>query len=253
MILNAAGLPVVLQASSVQLQDLVGSLSPGDVLRGRIVDLLPQNQALVNLRGQNVVAQLPANLSLAKGDILSLMVGQAEAGGVGVPASLVLKLVSAINPNGASGAAFSPASSSAATLGTGQLEQALDAARLPANALNLSLAQTLAHLGAPLDAGTLTSLSAAAESLLANERGSASNAGSSSDLQDLLNGGVAQFKLAVALNPSGQDTLSLADAGRSLQAALDQTGLGAPTAGALASLRAAMDQALADPGATSNA
>ncbi|HTA16810.1 MAG TPA: hypothetical protein VK786_03605, partial [bacterium] len=132
MLVSASGIPILLQAGQVPLQDLIGSLSAGDTLAGRVVELLPQNQALISLRGQNVVAQLPAGTALSKGEILSLQVSQSTPGEGSSAASLVLKILSppesALAPSGMGPGGAITAST---TPGFSQLEQALGAAKLP--------------------------------------------------------------------------------------------------------------------------
>jgi len=229
MIANAAGVPLLLQASNVHLQDLIGSLTPGDAVKGRVVELLPQNQALINVRGQNVVAQLPAGTSLAKGDLLSLLVSQTSAGEGTTAAGLVLKLMSVI-PAGSTSPVPAPSASTSAPLTPGftQLEQALASAKLPVNSVNLALAQTLSRLGVPLDPQTLQSLSQSVESLIANEQmPSATNATVLADpvVQQALQEGLAQINLGIQLSPSGQTAVGLMQAARGLEDALQ--GLGA--------------------------
>src|SRR4051812_47492370 len=80
MALNSLGLPLVLQASNQQVQDLMSGLKAGDLLRGRLVDLLPGGKAVLNLQGQNLLAQLPPASSgqvFQKGALLMLQVTQA--------------------------------------------------------------------------------------------------------------------------------------------------------------------------------
>jgi hypothetical protein len=236
-------------------------LGVGDTLAGRVVELLPQNQALINLRGQNVVAQLPASSALAKGEILSLLVSQSTPGEGSAPASLVLKLMAAPEPG-----PMSPAPSAGAPLagsttpGFSQLEQALGAAKLPANSVNLALVQTLSRLGAPLNAQTLQTLSRTVESLISNEVApTAPGPGSALEdpaVQRALQEGVAQVKVAAQMSPSSEQAVTLMQAARSLQEAL-QTGanppagaLSAPPAGAenwSASIEQAVQSFLNDP------
>jgi Flagellar hook-length control protein FliK len=203
----------------------MGSLSAGDVLAGRVVELLPQNQALISLRGQNVVAQLPAGNALAKGEILSLQVSQVSPGEGSTAASLVLKL--AAPPPGAgtpSAQAQASPGSVSTTPGFSQLEQALGAARLPVNSVNLALAQTLSRLGAPLDAQTLQTLSRSVESLISNEGAqTAQNPGSVLEdraVQQVLQEGLALAKGAAQMSQSSEQAVILMQAARSLEGAL---------------------------------
>ncbi|HTB22121.1 MAG TPA: flagellar hook-length control protein FliK [bacterium] len=230
MAVSAAGIPILLQAASIPLQDLAAALSPGAVVNGRVVELLPQNQALISLRGQNVVAQLPPGSSLAKGDVLSLLVVQASAGdpSTATPASLLLKLLPATE-NGAQPSAQAPSpgtASSSGTPGFGPMEAALSAAKLPANSVNLALAQTLSRLGAPLDAPSLQALSRSVESLISNETTQTSRPGSALEdpsVRQSLQEGLAQVRVATQMSPSGEQALNLMQAARSLEEAL-QTG-----------------------------
>ncbi len=238
MVVNAAGLPLSIQASPVALGDLIGGLSPGDLLRGRVVELLPKNQALVSLRGQNVVAQLPSGTAVGKGSVLSLAVSQADAGGPATPASLLLRLLGVSTP-GAPGTAGGPVGSAGqATAGQGAAstaEQALLAAKLPATALNLSIAETLVKLGASPDPAALSALSSAAQALVSAERGAATAAAPDPAAAALAEGS-AQIKLALGQAQGSGEAVALRQALALMQGAssADASALGPAVAGILA-------------------
>ena len=223
MAISAAGIQILLQSGNVQLKDLVDTLQPGDSLKGRVVELLPQNNAVINLRGQNVVAQLPANTSLAKGDILSLQVSQSTPGEGSQPSSLVLRLqaqtlaTSLESPAGL-GSSLSLLGQSS---GLAQIEQALGAAKVPVNNVSVAVAQTLSSLGVSLEPATLNALVHATESLIANEQAPAqSGSGLNAPLQEAIQDGLAQVKIAAQLSPSSEQTVSLLQVARGLEAAL---------------------------------
>jgi hypothetical protein len=84
MAINALGQTLLLALSGQQVSDLTDGLKTGDLLRGRVVEVIPdQGQAVVNLRGINVLAELLGQAqSLAKGDIL-----QVQVKGIPVPSA----------------------------------------------------------------------------------------------------------------------------------------------------------------------
>ena len=201
--MNAVGLNLLLQASPQQLQDLLQNQQPGTLMRGRIVDLLPQGRAVINLQGQNLLAQLPpqsvTGAAFQKGDLLTLQVTQAasnsnpKAGAAPDPnQALTLRLVSNSNVNApaqnsalaGSQALNLPLTARVALPPQAGIEQALGAARLPVNSATIAVAQTLAAHGLPLDPPTLQSVVQQAESLLAAEQAnpSPSTAGQNSSI-----------------------------------------------------------------------
>jgi hypothetical protein len=186
MAMNSVGLNLLLQASPQQVQDLLLGLQPGAILRGRVVDVLPQGKAVIQLQGQNLLAQLPpaaAGQAIQKGDILSLQVsppsppqggGSAPANAAGHAQTLTLRLL----PN-AAGAGAPPSASVQSPSARVPLppqaviEQALIAAKVPVNSATLAAAKILAAHGLPLDAQTLQSVVQIADSLLAAEQAQA--------------------------------------------------------------------------------
>jgi hypothetical protein len=80
MAVNALGQTLLLALSGQQITDLTDGLKAGDLLKGRVVDVLPPEaggnpKAVVNLRGINVVAELQGKAQiLAKGDLLQVQV-----------------------------------------------------------------------------------------------------------------------------------------------------------------------------------
>ncbi len=141
------------------------TLKAGDLLQGRIVDLLPDNKAVISLRGLNLLAQLPEaqpGQAFVRGTLLDLAVIQAKPQGSAAQASLTLKLTGFSRP--AQAAAVLPPSSPPLPRQT--LEGLLSQANLPATSANLQAAQTLSRYGLPLDPQTLQSVMGAAQSML---------------------------------------------------------------------------------------
>ena len=222
MVVSALGLPILLQATNTQLDGLFAGLGAGDQVRGRVVELLPQDKAVMNLRGQNVVAQLPAGSLVQKGDALLLKVTQSQAGVAGKGGSLTLRLLTDPAAVLAAAAAVPSSAATHALPAQGLLEQALGNARLPVSNLTLTVAQTLARLGAPLDAVGLQRAVQSTEALLANENPAGTGAGAAPNpqVQRGLQAALEQLRLAAQFSPSGQDRLLLQQAMRDLGQAL---------------------------------
>jgi len=224
MAVSALGLPFLLQASANQLDTLFAGLNAGDQVRGRVVEMLGQDQAVVSLRGQNVVAQLPPVNDLQKGDLLLLQVTQMPSTEAGRTASLTLRLLPAsVAAAGSPGILAQTAPASNALPAQAVVEQALSNARLPVNSLTVTVAETLARLGAPLDAASLQRAVQATEALLTNE---APPTGPqvpllSPQVQAALQDGLSQVKVAAQFSPSSQANVLLQQAARELTQALE--------------------------------
>ena len=232
MAVNALGLPLLFQAGPGQIGDLFSGLQAGDTLRGRLIELVGQDQAVVSLRGQNLVAQLPPNSGLQKGDALVLQVGAFNPADLAKGAALTLRLLPAV----ASGAALGPVLDNGAAMASpgsaGRLEQVLNAAQLPLSSINFKVAETLSQLGAPLDRASLQAAAQATLALLGNE-----NAGASAPrpmllrnpgLQLLLQDGLAQAQVTAQFDPSSQNVLILQQAARALSQSLALGAASAP-------------------------
>ena len=58
-----------------KIQDFLATLKQGDVVTGRVVDILAaDNKAIINFKGFNIVSQLPEGSTLQKGDIINVSV-----------------------------------------------------------------------------------------------------------------------------------------------------------------------------------
>jgi hypothetical protein len=69
----------LLQSTDKNVQDFIASLQPGDSLRGRVIDILTnENKAIINFKGYNLVSQLPQGLNIQKGDIINVLVSQLD-------------------------------------------------------------------------------------------------------------------------------------------------------------------------------
>jgi hypothetical protein len=234
MAVNALGLPLLFQTGPGQLSDLFSGLQPGDTLRGRVIELVGLDQAVVSIKGQNLVAQLPANSGLQKGDALLLQVGAFNPADLAKGASLTLRLLPGLDPNAALGAAPDQSPALAGPGAPGRLEQILNAAQLPPSAINLKVAETLTQLGAPTSRADIQGAAQATIALLGSEQGNqAPQAGrswlSSPAIQAALRDGLSQLQVASQFNPSSQNVLILQQAVRAVGQALEPASGPAPT------------------------
>jgi hypothetical protein len=86
MAVNALGQTIQLLLGQTPNNDLTLGLKAGDVTQGRLVDILPDNRAIIQINGSNMVAQLPAaqpGQAFVKGVLLNLAVVQAQPKPVG--------------------------------------------------------------------------------------------------------------------------------------------------------------------------
>lgn len=227
MAVNVLGLPLQLQASPVQIQDLLGGLKAGAVLKGRVIEALPGDKVVLNLRGQNLVAQLPAGASVERGDILNLQVTQPQVAGAAT-STVTLRLLSALAETGAAQAAPAPtapdqgAAPGPALPPQAVIDQALSAARLPLTPANQQIARSLAQWGVPLEPQTLQTAAHALEALIANESPAAAAPAPTlpAPVQNALQSALQQLQVAAQLSPPGPAAVVLQQAVRDIQAAL---------------------------------
>jgi hypothetical protein len=213
MAINAASIPL-LNLSAIGAGDLSSVLSPGESVRARVLDAALPGSAVIQIKGQNVTAQLPTGMAVVKGDILQLSVTQSS------PAGIELKLVQNLSLSQAAAAGGGSAGASAPASPVLQWEAALQAAKLPVNSLNLAVARTLSGLGASLDPTALDALVKGAEGLLGNEQAVAG--GPDPAVSQSLLASAAQLKVAAQLSPSSQGSVLLAQAARTVEAAVGE-------------------------------
>jgi hypothetical protein len=237
MAVNALGLPLLFQTGPGQISDLFSGLQSGDTLRGRVIELVGQDQAVVSIKGQNLVAQLPANSGLQKGDALLLQVSKFNPADLAKGASLTLRLLPDPETEPAPAAAPNASQNLSGTGTPIRSELILNAAQLPPSAINLKVAETLAQLGAPLDRASIQNAAQATVALLGNEAQAPKTGSAPSLLQDPsiqagLQQGLSQLQVEAQFNPSSQNVLILQQAVRAVGLALDQNSAAVGPAGA---------------------
>lgn len=216
MAVNALGLPIRIQAGPLELQDLLGGIKVGDLLKARVVETLPDNKAVISLKGQNLVAELATNFSVQKGDLLPLQVTQMTHATAEKPAALTLRLL----PPSAS-ASTADSAPKTALPPQAILDQALRAARVPNNAVSQAVVRTLARLGVPLSPPAVAGAVQATQALLANEAAVPSTPPSLPlPLAETLQDALAQLKVAAQLHDNSARALPLQQAARETLAAL---------------------------------
>jgi hypothetical protein len=173
MAVNALGQTLLLSLSSQQVSDLTDGLKTGDLLRGRVVETIPdQGQAIVNLRGINVLAELLGQAqALSKGDILQVQVkALPQAGDAQSPLTLQLIDISkaaesaALPPSSLAGTSAQAASSSLASA-----EEALASLHIAVTRDTLAAARALQTLNQPVTPDRIASALKAAAQLLPAE------------------------------------------------------------------------------------
>lgn len=197
MAVNALGQTLQLLLNQAPNNDLSLGLKAGDLLKGRILDVLPDNRAIIQIKGYNMLAQLPQaqpGQQFSKGVLLDLAVLQAQP----KPSQPLQAPGQPQAQPGAAVASSQPAAPQAPALTvkllgisaqqelTGQIRQAgidqaasplpqpslealLAQARLPVNSANLQAAESLIRYGLPVDAQSLHGVVHAADALIAAE------------------------------------------------------------------------------------
>jgi len=211
MAVNALGQTLLLSLSPQQVSDLTDGLKAGDLLRGRVVETIPdQGQAIVNLRGINVLAELLGQAqSLSKGDILQVQVKglpAPQAGDVQSPLTLQLldisKAAESAAPAGQQGA-----TSQASSLNLTSAEEALASLNIAITRDTLAAARALQTLNQPVTPDRMASALKTAAQLLPAEANALSD--SAQALNNARSGILAQ--LAQGQPPLRQLQLQQAD------------------------------------------
>jgi hypothetical protein len=115
------------------VQDFMSTLAPGDALRGRVLEILAgENKAIINFKGFNLIAQLPADANIEKGDIINVLISQLND-----------KVFMKIDP-GTIGKGVDPRQATDSTMNSQQLVNVLNELKVPVNEQNIFIAQKLA-------------------------------------------------------------------------------------------------------------
>ena len=163
MAVNALGQAIQLLLSNTQLGEVTDRLQVGQQIRARVTEVLPGDQAVVNIQGTNVLAQLQAGLGggLSKGDMLLLQVtglpsglSDAQAGnaaGQGSVSSLNLRFLGLLGgPGQEAQAAAAQGAASASLSSLGELTALLQQLNLEPSSANLAVVQGLRQTGLPV-------------------------------------------------------------------------------------------------------
>jgi len=123
------------------LKGLFASLSQGDTLKGRVIDIIAaENKAVINFRGYNVVSQLPQGAALKKGDMINVQV-------TGTGDSVTMKLLQGpVNTGIVNPGQLSALSQGDAEIIAGMLNEM----KLPVNEQNIYIGRKLAENGVPV-------------------------------------------------------------------------------------------------------
>jgi hypothetical protein len=142
-----------------KLQDLLNILKAGDVLKGRVVDLLPaDNKAIINFKGINVIAELPVGSQIAKGDIINVQVSQ-------LGDKIFMKLIQGnpaltglLDDMGANG-----------QVSAEQISNLLSAIKVPVNQQNVFISQKLIDYQLPVTRENITEINNALVNFMAQK------------------------------------------------------------------------------------
>ncbi len=129
------------------LKGLFDSLSAGDTLKGRVIDVIPaENKAVINFKGYNVISQLPDGASLKKGDIINVMV-------TGTGDTLTMKLM----PNNSGlGIAGQLQTNMTVQAEADFIANLINEMKLPVNEQNIYIGRRLAEMGVPVTKDNIT-------------------------------------------------------------------------------------------------
>jgi hypothetical protein len=226
MAVNFIGQNIQLLLNPAQRSDISQGLQVGDAVQARVLDLLPDNRAVIQLNGMNLLASLPSaqGQSLSRGSVLELAVLQAQnqasqpaaTGTGGATASgpaLSLKLLNVVQPGASNNLLSAQAQPQelAATLPRPSLENILAQAQLPATPANLQAAQSLNRYGLPLDKATLQTVVKSAEVMIGAENLPSQSSTQAPSLPPGLNQSLSDAKtlLTILSNQAGPDRPTL--------------------------------------------
>lgn len=132
-----------------KIQDFISTLKQGDILKGRIIELFPNEQkAIINFKGFNVVSQIPANLNLAKGDTINVSV-------VDIGKNIQMKLITDLTEMGVGIKQLEDNN----IIKTEQFINLLNSLKVPVNEQNIYIAEKLTNYGIPLTKENITEVS----------------------------------------------------------------------------------------------
>lgn len=130
------------------IQDFTGSIKAGDILKGRVLDVIPgENKAVINFRGYNIVSELPNGMTINPGDVINVQVSK-------VNDQVFMKLMPpALNlGTGAEMPGSQPVTPQ-------QIINLLNTIKVPVNEQNIFMAQKLLDYHLPVTAESITELS----------------------------------------------------------------------------------------------
>jgi hypothetical protein len=123
----------LLVSTDKKIQEFITALEPGDNLRGRVVEVMPQDgKAIINFKGYNLISQLPQNTTMQKGDLINVTVSQSDN-----------RVFMKISPE-TFGRGVEIQQGMPAALSTQQIIQVLNQLNIPVNEQNIYIAQKLA-------------------------------------------------------------------------------------------------------------
>lgn len=150
----------LIASSDKKASVFLASLKPGDMLKGRVAEILEgQNKAVINFRGYNMMTQLPENMSMYRGEALSFVV-------TSVNEKVFMKIV-----NDAVGSIGRGVELQAQALkpGAQQFAQLLTQINVPVNEQNLFIASRLSDYHIPVTRENMAQVTSALNSFLSDK------------------------------------------------------------------------------------
>jgi hypothetical protein len=133
-----------------KIQDFISTLKQGDILKGRIIEIFPNEQkAIINFKGFNLVSQIPANLNLSKGDIINVSV-------VDIGKNIQMKIVPDLTEIG-TGVVTQLETNN--VVKAEQFVNLLNSLKVPVNEQNIYIAEKLINYGLPLTKENISEVS----------------------------------------------------------------------------------------------
>jgi hypothetical protein len=142
----------LLNSNDKNIQDFLSTISTGDTLKGRVVDILQgENKAIINFKGFNIISELPQGAQLQKGDIINVSVSQ-------INDKIFMKLLA--GPAADLGKGIEAAAGQQQVT-TQQLIDALNSAKVPVNEQNIFIAQKLTDYHLPVNSENINDINSA--------------------------------------------------------------------------------------------
>ena len=144
----------LLFSSDKKIQDFFSSVKSGDLLKGRIIEIFPnENKAIINFKGFNIISQIPENFNMTKGETINVIV-------TNINDKIQMKILNSdINLIASSEIVGNQNENNTTLLKINNYINILKGINLPVNEQNLYIVQKLIDYGLPVNKENISDVS----------------------------------------------------------------------------------------------